>query len=76
MRILNWEGTVIKGFEVTTNEMGWIEKGRTFAINLKALGVYIVFERVHNDRIRRTEEYEKHRYTKAHKSSAPFPGIG
>ena len=49
MRILNWEGTVIKGFEVTTNEMGWIEKGQTFAINLKALGVYIVFERVHDD---------------------------
>ena len=75
MRIHNWEGTVIKGFEVTTNEMGWLEKGRTFVINLKALGVYIVFERVYNDRIRRTEEHEKQGYTKAHKSSTSFPGI-
>ena len=44
MRIFNWEVITIKGFEVTTNEMGWLEKGKIFAINLKFLKLYIVFE--------------------------------
>ena len=43
MRIFNWEVTAIKGFEVTTNEMGWLEKGKVFAINLKFLKLYIQF---------------------------------
>lgn len=44
MRIHNWEVTVIKGFEVTTNEMGWLEKGKVFAVNCEILNIYIVFE--------------------------------
>ena len=44
MRISNWEVTAIKGFEVTTNEIGWLEEGRVLAINFKLLKFYIIFE--------------------------------
>ena len=44
MRISNWEVTSIKGFEVTTNEIGWLEEGKVLAINFKLLKLYIIFE--------------------------------
>ena len=53
MQIFNWDIDVSTGFEVTSNEFGWLKKGQTFAINLKCLGVYIVFEKVHNNRKRK-----------------------
>ena len=49
MRIFNWEITAIKvcrdcNFEVTTNEWGWLEEGKVFAINFELLKLYIIFE--------------------------------
>jgi hypothetical protein len=44
MRFFNWKVSFIRGFEVTTNEMGWLEKGKVFAINCKLLKLYIIFE--------------------------------
>ena len=44
MRIFNWEIAAIKGFEVTTNEWGWLEEGKVLAINFELLKLYIIFE--------------------------------
>ena len=46
MKILNWEITAVRGFEVTTNEIGWLEEGRVLAINFKLLKLYIIFEHI------------------------------